>query len=61
MSTYADRLQSLREQLRQSAEAAHLAMAEAALRFVLDTPGGDSLIVAPRRIEQFASLGLEER
>jgi aryl-alcohol dehydrogenase-like predicted oxidoreductase len=34
-------------------------MAEAALRFVLDTPGLDSLIIAPRRAEHFESLGLE--
>ena len=32
---------------------------EAALRFVLDTPGVDGLIIAPRRIEHFASMGLE--
>jgi aryl-alcohol dehydrogenase-like predicted oxidoreductase len=49
------------EQLRQSAEAAHLTMAEAALRFVLDMPGVDSLIIAPRRIDHFTSMGLEER
>ena len=46
------------EELRRSAEAQHMPMAEAALRFVLDTPGVDSLIIAPRRIEHFASLGL---
>ncbi len=34
-------------------------MAGAALRFVLDTPGVESLIVAPRRVEQFANYGLE--
>jgi aryl-alcohol dehydrogenase-like predicted oxidoreductase len=33
-------------------------MAEAALRFVLDTQGVDGLIIAPRRIEHFESLGL---
>ena len=32
-------------------------MAEAALHFVLDTPGVDGLIVAPRRIEHFAGYG----
>ena len=32
-------------------------MAEAALRFVLDTPGVNGLIIAPRRIEHFASYG----
>ena len=33
-------------------------MASAALRFVLDTPGVDSLLIAPRRVEHFASAGL---
>lgn len=47
------------EQLRQSAEAQQQPMAEAALRFVLDTPGVDGLIIAPRRIDHFASLGIE--
>ncbi|HWC56315.1 MAG TPA: aldo/keto reductase [Sphingomicrobium sp.] len=46
------------EQLRRTADEAELSMAEAALRFVLDTPGVDGLIIAPRRIEHFASLGL---
>jgi aryl-alcohol dehydrogenase-like predicted oxidoreductase len=46
------------ERLRRSAEARRQPMAEAALRFVLDTPGVDGLIVAPRRIEHFASMGL---
>lgn len=46
------------EQLRRSAEARQEPMASAALRFVLDTPGVDGLIIAPRRIEHFASLGL---
>jgi aryl-alcohol dehydrogenase-like predicted oxidoreductase len=45
------------EELRRSAEARHQPMAEAAVRFVLDTPGVDGLIIAPRRVEQFASLG----
>jgi aryl-alcohol dehydrogenase-like predicted oxidoreductase len=49
------------EELRQSAEAREEPMAEAALRFVLDTPGVDGLIIAPRRIEHFASLGLTPR
>jgi aryl-alcohol dehydrogenase-like predicted oxidoreductase len=35
-----------------------MAVAEVALRFVLDTPGVDSLIIAPRRVEHFAGLGL---
>jgi len=45
------------EQLRRSAEAREQPIAEAALRFVLDTPGVDGLIVAPRRLEHFASMG----
>jgi aryl-alcohol dehydrogenase-like predicted oxidoreductase len=49
------------EQLRRSAEARHEPMAEAALRFVLDTPGIDGLIVAPRRLEHFTGVGLERR
>ena len=47
------------EKLRRSATERGETMAEAALRFVLDTPGVDGLIIAPRRIEHFASLGLE--
>ncbi len=47
------------ERLRQSAEGQGETMAEAALRFVLDTRGVDGLIIAPRRIEHFASLGFE--
>lgn len=49
------------ERLRQSADARQVPMAEAALRFVLDTPGLDGLIIAPRRIEHFASFGLEAK
>jgi aryl-alcohol dehydrogenase-like predicted oxidoreductase len=45
------------EQLRRSAEERKESMASAALRFVLDTPGVDGLIIAPRRIEHFASYG----
>jgi len=45
------------ERLRQSAEARQVTMAETALRFVLDSPGVDGLIIAPRRIEHFASFG----
>jgi aryl-alcohol dehydrogenase-like predicted oxidoreductase len=33
----------------------------AALRFVLDTPGIDSLIIAPRSVAQFASYGIARR
>jgi len=46
------------EELRRSAGHGGETMAVAALRFVLDTPGVDGLIMAPRRIEHFASLGL---
>jgi aryl-alcohol dehydrogenase-like predicted oxidoreductase len=49
------------ERLKRSAEARGETMAGAALRFVLDTPGVDGLIIAPRRVEHFASLGLELR
>ena len=45
------------ERLRRSAEARQQTISEAALRFVLDTPGVDGLIIAPRRSEHFASLG----
>jgi len=46
------------ERLRRSAEERGQTMAEAALGFVLDTPGVDGLIIAPRRPEHFASLGI---
>lgn len=49
------------EMLKRSADARGETMASAALRFVLDTPGVDGLIIAPRRAEHFASLGLEPR
>jgi aryl-alcohol dehydrogenase (NADP+) len=49
------------EELRRSAESRQQPMPEAALRFVLDTPGLDGLIVAPRRIEHFAAMGLVAR
>ena len=49
------------ECLRGSAELRQESVAEAALRFVLDTAGVAGLIIAPRRIEHFASLGLEAR
>jgi aryl-alcohol dehydrogenase-like predicted oxidoreductase len=47
------------ERLRRSAEERHETMARAALRSVLDTPGVAGLVIAPRRVEHFASLGLE--
>lgn len=46
------------EELRQSAEARNETMAAAALRFALDTPGVDQLIIAPRKMEHFESYGL---
>ena len=46
------------DRLKKSAEERHLTIGEAALRFVLDTPGVDGLIIAPRRIEHFTNLGL---
>jgi aryl-alcohol dehydrogenase-like predicted oxidoreductase len=49
------------ERLRRSAGANQEMMAGAALRFVLDTPGLDGLLIAPRRVEHFASLGFEPR
>jgi aryl-alcohol dehydrogenase-like predicted oxidoreductase len=49
------------ELLKRSAEARHETMAGAALRFVLATPGVDGLVIAPRRLEHFASYGLEPR
>lgn len=49
------------ERLRQSATERGETMAAAALRFVLDTPGLDGLIVAPRRLDHFSSYGLEPR
>jgi aryl-alcohol dehydrogenase-like predicted oxidoreductase len=47
------------ERLRRDAAERRQGMAEAALRFVLDSPGVDSLIIAPRKIEHFAAMGLE--
>lgn len=49
------------ERLRQSADTRHEPVAAAALRFILDTPGVDGLIVAPRRIEQFEGMGFAPR
>lgn len=49
------------ERLRLSGEQRQETTATAALRFVLDTPGVDGLIIAPRKIEHFVSLGLETR
>jgi aryl-alcohol dehydrogenase-like predicted oxidoreductase len=49
------------EKLSRDAGARGQSMAEAALRFVLDTPGVDGLIIAPRRIEHFVAMGLEPR
>lgn len=49
------------ERLRRSADARGETIASAALRFVLNTPGVEGLLIAPRRIEHFASSGLEPR
>jgi aryl-alcohol dehydrogenase-like predicted oxidoreductase len=43
------------------AERTGTSTAGAALRFVLDTPGVASLLIAPRKIEHFASYGLSSR
>lgn len=48
------------DRLKEVAAARGETMACAALRFVLDTPGLDSLITAPRRIAHFATSGLVE-
>ena len=45
------------DRLKRSAEERQETVAAAALRFVLDTPGVDGLIIAPRRIEHFESFG----
>lgn len=52
-----DKSFALIDRLRRAAEARGESMAGAALRFVLDTPGVDGLIVAPRRIDHFHSYG----
>ena len=49
------------ERLKRSAEERQETVGEAALRFVLDTTGVDGLIIAPRRVEHFTSLGIEAR
>jgi aryl-alcohol dehydrogenase-like predicted oxidoreductase len=46
------------ERLRRCADTRQQTMPEAALRFVLGTPGVGGLIIAPRTLEQFASLRL---
>lgn len=46
------------EELSGQAEASGWTMPGAALRFILDAPGTDSLIIAPRSLEQFAGYGL---
>ena len=49
------------DQLRRSAEARGESMVEGALHFVLDTPGVDGLIIAPRRIDHFTSYGFSRQ
>jgi aryl-alcohol dehydrogenase-like predicted oxidoreductase len=46
------------EELRESADRAGWTLAAAALRFILDTPGDLSLIIAPRSIAQFDAYGI---
>ena len=46
------------EGLRQKADGLHCTVPEAALRFVLDTPGISSLIIAPRSTAQFDGYGI---
>ena len=46
------------EGLRQQAAEHGWTVPGAALRFILDTPGVDSLIIAPRSAEQFAGYGI---
>jgi len=46
------------EDLRRRAQASGWSVPGAALRFILDTPGVGSLIVAPRSMEQFEGYGL---
>jgi aryl-alcohol dehydrogenase-like predicted oxidoreductase len=48
------------DELRQRAAAHGWTVSGAALRFVLDTPGVDSLIIAPRSIEQFAAYEMSK-
>ncbi len=45
------------DRLRRTADARGETIASAALRFVLESPGVDGLIIAPRQIEHFASMG----
>ena len=45
------------EGLRRTAEERRETIASAALRFVLDTPGIDGLVIAPRSLEQVEGLG----
>ena len=47
--------------LRARADAEGWTVPGAALRFILDTPGVEALIVAPRSVEQFAGYGLGQR
>ena len=47
------------DELRRRAAARGWSLPRAALRYVLDTPGVDSLIVAPRSLEQFAGYAID--
>jgi len=46
------------EDLRRRAKASGWSVPGAALRFILDTPGVESLIIAPRSVEQFEGYGI---
>jgi aryl-alcohol dehydrogenase-like predicted oxidoreductase len=46
------------EDLRHRAQASGWSVPGAALRFILDTPGVEALIIAPRSVEQFEGYGL---
>jgi len=45
-------------ELQQRATEHRWTLSAAALRFILDTPGVDALIIAPRSLEQFATYGI---
>ena len=51
---------ALIDELRQRAAERGEQVAEVVLRFVLDSPGVDGLVIAPRRIEHFSSMGFRQ-
>ncbi|MBS1963105.1 MAG: aldo/keto reductase [Bdellovibrionales bacterium] len=48
------------DRLRKETEREKIPLAQAALRFVLESPGVDSAVIGPRRVEHFSTLGLAE-